>query len=63
MSSVRGNLKEGRSKSWFRRTETGYKAQQLGKAAMNAEALYSSVPLLCKSGEIRGKSRGLPQEI
>ena len=63
MSPVRGNLKEVQSKSWYQRTETVYKAYQVGNVAIDTEAQKPDVPLGGKCCGINGKNMCLTWEV
>src|SRR3954453_21431800 len=61
--TARNRLKEAWSKIATRRTETGYEAGLVGRAGRKSQSPYPSRARTVHPAGVRGRLRGLPQEI
>ena len=61
--TARDRLKEAWSKVATRRTETGYEAALVGRAGRMSQSPYPSRARAVNPAGVRGRLRGLPQEI
>ena len=61
--TARDRLKEAWSEIATRRTETGYEAALVGRAGRTSRSPYPSKARTVNPAGVRGRLRGLPQEI
>ena len=61
--TARDRLKEAWSEIATRRTETGYEAALVGRAGRKSRSPYPSKARTVNPAGVRGRLRGLPQEI
>lgn len=61
--TARDRLKEAWSEIATRRTETGYEAALVGRAGRKSQSPYPSRTRTVNPAGVRGRLRGLPQEI